>query len=69
MLEDGSLSMDGSTSEVIEYYQNKGVRTLSYKSWETDGPGDNVGRLIGVGTKNVKGELSDIFDVHDLIII
>jgi len=70
LLENGTLTLDSNTSTVIEYYQNKGLESVSSKAWNLpNGPGDRVVKLLGVSIRNNKNELSDIFDVQDTIIL
>ena len=73
VLEKGKTIFDGLTSEAIDRYtsarKNEVHKYKGERVWNLDAPNNGNVKYTAVRTKNEKGEIKDVFDVSDEIIL
>jgi len=71
IVDQGSITMDGSPHNVVSTYLRSGKGKASQVSWQdvTAAPGGQVARLRSVSIRNDSGDISDTIDIRRPVIV
>lgn len=70
VLKEGRIVIDSDTASAIKHYLSAITDIAAEKTWESEkAPGDEFAKLKAVRVLNKKGEISDIHDIRDSIVI
>ena len=70
LLEDGYVSKDGQTNEVVNAYLSTGLGTTPERVWDpASAPGDDVVRLRSVRVRSDNGKTLDFVDIRQAVAI
>ena len=66
LLNRGTLSADGLSTEVVRHYLSTGLGTTAAREWETinTAPGNDIVRLTAVRIRSAEGAVADAFDIR-----
>jgi len=71
MMENGQIVKDGGPHEVVEAYLRSGKLRVAIREWPelANSPGAEIARLRAISVRNMRGEVSDSFDIREPVTV